>query len=43
MSSSIPSYFLLSVSLRKNLELCRRYALAGLTSSYNGAWAYLDV
>lgn len=31
------------MSLRENLDLCRKYALAGLTSSYNGAWAYVDI
>lgn len=38
-----PKYFLISVSNRKNLELCVRYALAGFTNSINGLWAFLDI
>lgn len=37
------AYFLLSVSNRVNLELCRRYALAGFTNSINGVWTFLDI
>ena len=36
-------YFLLSVSNRRNLELCLRYALAGFTNSVNGFWTYTDI
>jgi len=36
-------YFLLSVSNRRNLELCLRYALAGFTNSINGFWTYIDI
>ncbi len=39
----IPNYFLISVSNRKNLELCMKYALAGFTNSINGLWTYLDI
>ena len=38
-----PNYFLVSVSNRKNLELCVKYALAGFTNSINGLWAFLDI
>lgn len=37
------NYFLISVSNRKNLELCIKYALAGFTNSVNGLWAFLDI
>jgi len=38
-----PNYFLISVSTRRNLELCIKYALAGFTSSMNGLWTFLDI
>ena len=38
-----PSYFLISVSNRKNLELCKKHALAGFTNSINGVWTFLEV
>ncbi len=37
------SYFLISVSNRKNLDLCIRYALAGFTNSINGIWTFVEV
>lgn len=37
------SYFLVAVSTRENLELCRRYALAGFPDGRNGLWTYLDI
>lgn len=37
------SYFLISVSNRKNLDLCIKYALAGFTNSINGVWTFLDI
>lgn len=37
------AYFLISVSNRKNLELCENYALAGFTNSINGLWAFLEI
>ena len=37
------SYFLISVSNRKNLDLCIKYALAGFTNSINGLWTFLDI
>lgn len=43
MHVGTPNYFLISVSNRKNLELCMRYALAGFTNSINGLWTYLDI
>lgn len=43
MPPNEPSYFLISVSNRQNLELCLRYALAGFTNSINGLWTFLDI
>lgn len=37
------SYFLISVSNRKNLDLCIKYALAGFTNSINGLWTFSDI
>lgn len=37
------SYFLISVSNRKNLELCIKYAMAGFTNSINGAWTFVEI
>jgi len=39
----VPRYFLLSVSTRENLDLCRKYALAGTTNSASGAWAFVEI
>jgi hypothetical protein len=38
-----PSYFLISVSTRENLDLCARYALAGFPSGENGAWTFCEI
>jgi hypothetical protein len=38
-----PSYFLVSVSTRENLELCIRYALAGFPSGESGAWTFCEI
>lgn len=38
-----PSYFLVAVSTKENLELCREYGLAGFPSSQNGAWTFADI
>lgn len=38
-----PSYFLISVSNRKNLDLCEKYGLAGFMNSINGVWTFLEV
>ncbi len=40
---TVARYFLLAVSTRENLELCRRYCLAGTTNSDSGVWAYIEV
>lgn len=37
------NYFLLSVSNRENLELCKKYALAGFTHSINGVWVFCEI
>jgi hypothetical protein len=39
----MPAYFFVAVSNRENLELCKRYSVAGFTSSINGVWAYSDI
>jgi hypothetical protein len=38
-----PSYFLVSVSTRENLELCIKYGLAGFPSSESGSWTYCEI
>jgi hypothetical protein len=38
-----PSFFLISVSTRKNLELCIKYALAGFPSGQGGAWTFCEI
>jgi hypothetical protein len=42
-STSTPSYFLLSVSTRENLELCIKYGLAGFPGGESGAWTFCEV
>jgi hypothetical protein len=37
------SYFLISVSNKKNLLLCKKYSLAGFTDSINGAWTFSEL
>lgn len=37
------AYFFVSVSNRKNLELCVKYALAGFTNSINGVWTFSEI
>jgi hypothetical protein len=41
--SERPSYFLISVSTRGNLDLCIKYALAGFPSGESGAWTFCEV
>ena len=38
-----PSYFLISVSTRENLELCVKHGLAGFPSGESGAWTFCEV
>lgn len=38
-----PSYFLISVSTRENLNLCIEYGLAGFPSGENGAWTFCEI
>jgi hypothetical protein len=38
-----PAYFLISVSNRRNLELCIKHALAGFTNSITGVWTFCEV
>jgi len=38
-----PSYFLISVSTRENLELCISHALAGFPSGESGAWTFCEI
>ena len=42
-ATSRPSYFLISVSTRQNLELCIRYSLAGFPSGESGAWTFCEI
>ncbi|MCD6464250.1 hypothetical protein J7L02_01870 [Candidatus Woesearchaeota archaeon] len=37
------SYFLVSLSNRENLGLCKKYALAGFTNSINGVWTFSEL
>lgn len=37
-----PSYFLISVSTRENLELCIRHGLAGFPGGASGAWTFCE-
>lgn len=37
------SYFLISVSNKKNLDLCTKHALAGFTNSINGSWTFVEI
>jgi len=36
-------YFFIAISTRENLELCKKYALAGFPSTLNGAWTYSEI
>lgn len=36
------SYFLVSVSNKKNLDLCIEHSLAGFTNSINGVWTFVE-
>src|SRR5713226_5925386 len=38
-----PSYFLISVSTRENLELCVKHSLAGFPSGESGAWTFCEI
>lgn len=38
-----PSYFLISVSTRENLDLCVKYGLAGFPSGESGAWTFCEI
>lgn len=38
-----PNYFLISVSNKENVELCKQFALAGFTNSGSGAWTFCEV
>lgn len=38
-----PSYFLVSLSNKTNLNLCVRYTLAGFTNSISGVWTFLEI
>jgi hypothetical protein len=43
LSARKPSYFLISVSTRENLELCIKHALAGFPSGESGAWTFCEI
>lgn len=38
-----PSYFLISVSTRENLDLCVKHSLAGFPSGDSGAWTFCEI
>jgi hypothetical protein len=38
-----PSYFLISVSTRENLDLCIRHGLAGFPGGESGAWTFCEI
>jgi len=38
-----PSYFLISVSTRENLDLCIKHGLAGFPSGESGAWTFCEI
>jgi hypothetical protein len=42
-ASPHPSYFLISVSTRENLELCIKHGLAGFPSGESGAWTFCEI
>ena len=39
----IMGYFFAAVSIRKNLETCKKFALAGFPETENGGWAFVDI
>lgn len=43
VASRKPSYFLISVSTRENLDLCVKYSLAGFLSGHSGAWTFCEI
>jgi hypothetical protein len=42
-ATNSPSYFLVSVSTRENLELCIKHGLAGFPSGESGAWTFCEI
>ena len=36
-------YFFAALSTRKNLEMCKKFALAGFPETWSGVWAYVDI
>lgn len=42
-NNDTPSYFLVAVSTKANLDDCRDYCLAGFPETGNGAWTYADI
>lgn len=37
------SYFFIAISTRENLDLCKKYSLAGFPNTINGAWTYSEI
>jgi len=37
------NYFLISIANKENLDLCKKYALAGFTDSINGVWTFCEI
>lgn len=43
MVTEMVNYFLVSISNKENLELCKKYMLAGFTDSINGVWTFCEI
>jgi hypothetical protein len=37
------SYLFIAISTRENLDLCKKYSLAGFPNTINGAWTYSEI
>lgn len=41
--ASRPKYFIVLLSTRENLEICRNHRMAGFPDTENGRWAFVDI
>ncbi|WP_423792216.1 hypothetical protein ACPB8Q_05670 [Methanocaldococcus indicus] len=39
----MPNYYLIALSNKENLEICKKELMAGFPNSKNGFWAYLEI
>jgi len=39
----MPNYYLIALSNKENLEICKKESMAGFPSSKNGFWTYLEI